>query len=75
MTNDLAVSMAELEGESAELLPSRETLYCWKGGSGGGHNVSIVNQQVGSNQNGFLNLALVNGNVNILSPGAGSNFA
>ena len=26
MTNDLAVSMAELEGESAELLPSRETL-------------------------------------------------
>ena len=27
-TNDLAVSMDELERESAELLPSRETLYC-----------------------------------------------
>ena len=73
MTNDLAVSMAELEGESAELLPSRETLYCWKGGAS--HSTTIISQQVGSNQNGFLNLALVNGNVNILSPGAGSNFA
>ena len=32
MTNDLAVSMDELEWESAELLPSRETLCapsCW----------------------------------------------
>lgn len=75
MTNDLAVSMAELEGESAELLPSRETLHCWKGGSShGSTSFTSINQQVGSNQNGFLNLALINGNVNILSSG-GNNFA
>ncbi len=71
MTNDLAVSMAELEGESAELLPSRETLCTWKGSSGGN---SFTYQQVGSNQNGFINVALINGNVSLLSSG-GNNFA
>jgi hypothetical protein len=66
MTNDLAVSMAELEGESAELLPSRETLHCWKGGASHGSTTNFSYQQIGSNQNGLLNLALINGNVNIL---------
>jgi hypothetical protein len=67
MSNDLAVSMAELEGESAELLPSRETLnVCSHRGHGGSVSNSFSYQQIGSNQNGFINLALVNGNVNIL---------
>jgi hypothetical protein len=66
MTNDLAVSMAELEGESAELLPSRETLHCWKGGSSHGGYTSI--SQV--NQVGLVNLnnspVLSGDNFNIL---------
>ncbi len=65
MTNDLAVSMAELEGESAELLPSRETLnVCHHRASGG--STSFTYQQIGSNQNGLINVALINGNVNVL---------
>ena len=35
MSKDLAVSMDELEREGAELLPSRETLCCWKCSHGG----------------------------------------
>jgi|HubBroStandDraft_6_1064221.scaffolds.fasta_scaffold3295582_1 hypothetical protein len=34
------VSMQELELETAELLPSRETLHCWHGG--GGSSTSVV---------------------------------
>lgn len=42
MSNDLAVSMDELERESAELLPSRETLCAWKGcGHPGGNTTNI----------------------------------
>jgi hypothetical protein len=65
MTNDLAVSMAELEGESAELLPSRETLYCWKGASGG-HNVTnsfnFTQVAQGGNSSGLVNIPILSGN-------------
>ena len=41
MSNDLAVSMDELEQESAELLPSRETLLrLQRGRSHGGNSVT-----------------------------------
>jgi hypothetical protein len=70
MSNDLAVSMAELEGESAELLPSRETLYCWRGGNhGGGHNISDsfnvtqIQQDGNTSQHGLVNISLLNGNL------------
>jgi hypothetical protein len=66
MTNDLAVSMAELEGESAELLPSRETLYCWKGGghSNNGHNISDSFNQTNGNAVGLLAISAFSGNNN-----------
>jgi hypothetical protein len=67
MTNDLAVSMAELEGESAELLPSRETLHCWKGGAPHGSSYTSISQV---NQVGLVNLnnspVLSGDNFNIL---------
>ncbi len=49
MSTDLAVSMDELERESAELLPNRETLYCAKYHSGNSFSFTQVasNQQVG----------------------------
>jgi hypothetical protein len=69
MTNDLAVSMAELEGESAELLPSRETLnVCHHRYSGGSSYTSITNVSQGNTEQfGLLNVSALNGNnVNIL---------
>jgi hypothetical protein len=49
MSNELAVSMDELELESAELLPSRETLCCWKSASHGGGNTTNVITTVSQN--------------------------
>jgi hypothetical protein len=65
MSNDLAVSMDELERESAELLPSRETLYCYKPyGHGSGFSVTEV---AGNFQNGLINVNILGGdNFNIL---------
>ncbi len=70
MSNDLAVSMAELESESAELLPSRETLWA----SRGGYSYSNSFAQVGygnTAQSGLLNVSALNGsadnNLDILS--------
>jgi hypothetical protein len=68
MTNDLAVSMAELEGESAELLPSRETLNCCYSRHGGNSFTSVTNVSQGNTEQfGLLNISALNGNnVNIL---------
>jgi hypothetical protein len=65
MSNDLSVSMAELESESAELLPSRETL-CYAGGhSRGGSTLVVSNGNTA--QSGILDFSFLNGNnVNIL---------
>jgi hypothetical protein len=66
MSNDLAMTMGELEAESAELLPSRETLCVSKWGGHGGNTTTIVSNG-NTVQNGFLNLSFLNGdNVNIL---------
>ncbi len=35
MSTRQTVTMQDLEFETAELLPSRETLYCWGGGING----------------------------------------
>jgi hypothetical protein len=82
MTNDLAVSMAELEGESAELLPSRETLnvcsHRHHGGSSSSTSTSVTNSftQVGygnTAQSGLFNVSALNGSFdNILSLGSGN---
>jgi hypothetical protein len=76
MTNDLAVSMAELEGESAELLPSRETLNVCHSRHNGGSSVSNSFTQVGygnTAQAGLINISALNGSFdNILSLGSGN---
>jgi hypothetical protein len=63
MSNVQAVTMHELELESAELLPSRETLNCWK--THPSTSVTQINNgnAIGS-QVGLLNLnvAALNGN-------------
>jgi hypothetical protein len=59
MSNETAISMRELEAESAELLPSRETLCAPKCG-GHSYGSSFTNQSY--NGNGILNI------------GNGSNF-
>ena len=58
MSNVPAVTMQELELETAELLPSRETLNscgCHPGGS----QVNIIDT---FSQSGLLNLAVLSGN-------------
>ena len=48
MSNETAISMRELEAESAELLPSRETLCAPR--CGGGHgSFSFTNQSYDGN--------------------------
>lgn len=67
MSNDLAMTMDELELESAELLPSRETLCVSRWGGHGGNSTTTIVSNGNTIQNGFLNLSLLNGNnVNIL---------
>jgi hypothetical protein len=63
MSKDLAVSMDELEMESAELLPSRETLYCWRGGySGGGNSFAFTQVAQGGNSfGGLINIPILSG--------------
>ena len=64
MSQNTAFSMNELELESAELLPARETLCAVKcsHGSHGGYT-SVVTQQDGNTaQVGLINVSLLNGN-------------
>lgn len=74
MSNDLAMTMDELAQESAELLPSRETLnVCSHRGHGG--NTSIFSQVGYGNtaQSGLINVSALNGSFdNILSLGSGN---
>jgi len=55
------VSMQELELETAELLPSRETLHCWRGGTNVvgsfDHQVNILG---GNNVASGNSIALIN---------------
>jgi hypothetical protein len=68
MSNDLAMTMDELERESAELLPSRETLCVSKWGhSHGGNSFTSISQANGNtSQFGLLNISLLNGDFNSL---------
>ena len=72
MSNDLAMSMDELERESAELLPSRETLCVSSYHSGS--SVSFTQVGYGNTaQSGLLNVSALNGSFdNILSLGSGN---
>jgi hypothetical protein len=57
MSNEPVVSMRELEMESAELLPSRETLNVCKGGHPGhaSYSSTTITSQSGDG-NGILNI-------------------
>jgi hypothetical protein len=70
MSNDLAMTMDELERESAELLPSRETLCVskWGHSHGGNSYTSYSFTQVDGNtsQVGLINVALLNGSFDSL---------
>jgi hypothetical protein len=63
------VTMQELELETAELLPARETLNCARTSSHSSSSYSVT--QVGNtSQNGVINVSAFNGegnNLNILS--------
>jgi hypothetical protein len=68
MSNELAVSMAELQLESAELLPSRETLnVCSHRGNGNGifdsfNSFNFTDITQNGNQTGLLNIGILNFN-------------
>jgi hypothetical protein len=64
MSADLSVSMDELERESAELLPSRETLCVYGHSHGGNSYTSYSFTQVASNQQvGLINVNLLGGDI------------
>lgn len=61
-----AVTMQELELEQAELLPSRETLNCWRFHPGYGDSFSFTQAAYGignTNQAGLLNVSVLNGDL------------
>jgi hypothetical protein len=65
MSNVPAVSMEDLELEHAELLPSRETLWCCKPYHSGS-SVTFTQVAAGNgntNQFGLLNISALNGNL------------
>ena len=65
MSNVPAVTMQDLELEHAELLPSRETLWCCKPYShGGGSSLSQLYYGIGNtNQVGLINVSALNGDL------------
>ena len=66
------VTMQELELETAELLPSRETLSCYNRHPSGGNSFTQVGYG-NTAQSGFANVAVANGSFNnILSLGSGN---
>ena len=64
------ITMQELELETAELLPARETLTGWSGHSSSFNAFNQINGSANGNGNGnvhqfgFANLAVGNGNLN-----------
>ena len=63
MTTDTTVTMQDLELEHAELLPSRETLWC----SGGHPSYSVTNVVGNTSQFGLVNVSAFNGEGNSLN--------
>lgn len=71
MSNDLAMTMDELERETAELLPARETLCVSRYHGHGGNSYSYTSnnfEQVAGNSSGFINIPILSDDViNVLS--------
>jgi hypothetical protein len=66
MSNESAVSMHELELETPELLPTRETLWCCKGGYQSHGAVYSFSQGTG-NSAGFINVPIASDDLNNVS--------
>jgi hypothetical protein len=66
MSNDLAVSMDELARESAELLPSRETLCVPRCHPAGGSSLNLTQVDGNTSQVGLINIAILNGTLDSL---------
>jgi hypothetical protein len=66
MSNDRAVSMDELERESAELLPSRETLCVPRWNPGHSTSYSFTQVDGNTSQVGLVNVAILNGSFDSL---------
>jgi hypothetical protein len=62
MSTETVISMRELEAESAELLPSRETLCCWKGGHSGSSSTVFQYGAGNTAQSGNFDISAFNGN-------------
>jgi hypothetical protein len=60
------ITMQDLELESAELLPSRETLWCGGNSHGGGVSAFNPSATAINSQNGFINVNVLGGD-NVLS--------
>jgi hypothetical protein len=58
-----AVTMQDLELEHAELLPSRETLWCCHSKHFGSSFSQVAVGQGNTNQVGLLNISALNGNL------------
>ena len=69
-----AITMQDLELEHAELLPSRETLNCWR--TSPYHSSSVTQVGYGNtagNQDGLINVNALNGSLdNWFSLGSGT---
>jgi hypothetical protein len=65
MSNESAVSMHELELETPELLPTRETLWCCKGYQT--HSAGYSFSQGTGNSAGFINVPILSDDLNNVS--------
>jgi len=63
MSNVPAVTMEDLELEHAELLPSRETLWVCHPSHSGSSFTQVAQGNGNTNQAGFLNISVLNGNL------------
>jgi hypothetical protein len=58
----MSITMQELELETAELLPARETLCHY--GNSSSHTTIVGSGNGNTEQNGLVNVAFLNGNLN-----------
>jgi len=69
MSNSTAMSMQELEMESAELLPGRETLCCTSWHPHGGGFGLTQNGFGNTAQSGLVNISALNGSLDNINLG------
>ena len=58
------LSLAELESEHAEYLPTREVMWCCRSGDSNSASVNNGNDNGNTYQEGLVNVSALNGNFN-----------